>query len=424
MKTSKRRIKAISALSGIFLIVFLFSSCLKAGLENNPQAPAMQTVAAESSDSENSETMRGFWIDYLEIGELYSQGEEAFVREIDSSFDYLAQKGFNTVFFHARAFCDAFYRSAIFPVSSYLNNGAVLSVDPLAVAVEAAHRRGMRIHAWVNPYRVSYNNDIDSQELSSTAKQMLENGQANRFLITGSGIYLDPANIDNQSLILGGIKEILDAYAVDGIHIDDYFYPADVTDTDRAGYEAYLSAGGTLSLSDWRRANVSALVSSIYGLVKTYGAEKEFGVSPSGNFETNYNTCYADIERWVKQAGYCDYIVPQLYYGFLHESCSFEELLDRWCGLTDGSGVRLSVGLALYKAGKTDPYAGAQAAREEWIASDDLIARQIRVSRDRTQYGGFVVFSYADLMYHGTEGAKIHQLENLFSLMNEESPNG
>lgn len=434
----------------VFLLfcISLLSSCVTAGRESTvfepvttlsaPQTDAGNDIAgaSESESFEESvlydetnynesapvEKMRAFWISYEEIGDMYSKGAERFESELTASFEKLAALGFNTVFFHARAFCDAFYSSSIFPWSSYvIVNGALPSTDPLLVAVNAAHSCGMRIHAWINPYRVSYNNDINSPGLSAAAKQMIASGQAQRLMVTDSGIFLDPSSLDNQSLILDGVREILSLYSVDGIHIDDYFYPSDVENADEASYQSYVAAGGKLQKADWRRANVSAVVAGLYSVVKSFGAEKEFGISPGGIFDLNYNTYYADVETWIKQPGYCDYIIPQIYFGYLHNTCGFDELLAYWSGLCSGSAVRLYIGLGLYKAGKTDEYAGSEEARREWVEYPDLIARQAESVGNNAICRGFAVFSFEDLLYQGDNDVKKAQTESLFEFLREQN---
>ncbi|MBR1810838.1 MAG: family 10 glycosylhydrolase [Clostridia bacterium] len=381
-----------------------------------------QTASATATDGERMDTlreMRGFWMTYAEIGALYQHGERGFYDTLLSNFQMLAKKGFNTVFFHARAFADAFYPSAIFPWSSYLTGtqGVAPGIDPLALAVSAAHACGLQLHAWINPYRVSYNNDITALSDGNPAKQMRDSGNDDMLLISDSGIYFDPSYPEVQRLILDGVREILAAYAVDGIHIDDYFYPTDVGTLDSAEYHAYIDNGGNLSLGDWRRANVNSLVSGMYAAVKTARPDIPFGVSPGGIMDTNYNSYYADVEYWVKNTGYCDYIIPQIYFGFLNKNYGFDPLFAAWTALCDGADVKLYIGLAMYKTGAEDSYAGSAAGREEWLQNSDVVARQIKIIRDNAVCSGFCLFSYTDLVGNQTNAIKAAEAQNVFTLM-------
>ena len=429
----------------ILCVVLSFCSCIRTGREerqavgadvtqspsgvpqSESQSGSFETQTLPVSEPEEivyTEDMRAFWMSYLEIGDLFSQGQAGFEQRLTDSFSSLARQGFDTVIFHARAFCDAFYASSIFPWSSALTeNATIVTTDPLAAAINAAHAAGMKLHAWINPYRVSYNNDPNALPAGSPARGMLESGAGNRLMITESGIYLNPAYVENQALIIDGVREILSLYAVDGVHIDDYFYPSDIGDADAGEYQIYTASGGGLSLGDWRRANVNALVGGLYSAVKSMRPDIPFGISPGGVFETNYDTYYADVELWVKNGGYCDYIAPQIYFGFRHGKYAYEPLLSRWNALCENSGVKLYVGLALYKSGKTDAYAVTPEGVGEWQANGDIIARQILAARRMAAYRGFAVFSYGDLLEGGNE-TKSKERQNLTSLLSSENHNG
>ena len=187
-----------------------------------------------------------------------------------------------------------------------------------------------------------------------------------------------------QRLIVDGIREILSRYDVDGIHFDDYFYPPSCGDFDKGEYEEYRRNGGKLSLDFFRRENVSNLLSLSYSAVKSFGEEKIFSVSPSGDMVRNYNEIYADVSLWCK-GGYCDMIIPQLYYGFLNESKPFSDVLSQWLTLTDKSKVKLVIGLALYKVGEKDEFAGK--GENEWKENGDIIKGQRDLCMNKGCYG-------------------------------------
>lgn len=409
----------------ICAVIFLFSSC---GENSRLQDKINETTTKSLSESktnlisdvtvpeEDKEEFRGVWITYSEISSLYRSNSDEYYNELLSVFSFLKDKGFNNIFFHARAFGDAFYSSSYFPWSSYLTGteGEAPPYDPLAVAVKAAHSFGLKIHAWINPYRISYKTDIDLLSDANPAKEMYYGNRQNNLMITESGIYYSPDSTEVQKLIIDGIKEIVMNYDVDGIHLDDYFYPRDVSSSDSERYKAYSANGGTLTLEDWRRANVNTLVSGIYSAVKTAKPDVLFGISPGGIDRLNYDTYYADVGHWIKNKGYCDYIIPQIYFGFLHKTDNYNKLLHYWSELCDSKDIKLYIGLGMYKCGKTDSYAGSVIAENEWIDNSDIISRQITALRQERKPDGFVIFSLGDLTAQTDNSNKNSEREGLF----------
>ena len=189
--------------------------------------------------------------------------------------------------------------------------------------------------------------------------------------LVGDRWYLDPAYSEVRELIAEGVTEILENYDVDGIHIDDYFYPTTEESFDREAFER----SGSRDLARWRRDNVTAMVKGIYDAVKAHDGRQVFGISPQGNIEADLDGQYADVRLWAGEKGYCDYILPQIYYGFRNESLPFEETLQAWEELRGDSGVGLIIGLAGYKEGKPDKWAGA--GEQEWVEDSGVIERQI-----------------------------------------------
>lgn len=145
-------------------------------------------------------------------------------------------------------------------------------------------------------------------------------------------------------------------YNVDGIHFDDYFYPTTDSDFDAEQYDAYRNAGGTLERDDWRRENVSALVSGCYDAAHEYGVR--FGISPQGNLQNNYDSQYSDVARWLNEPGFVDYLMPQVYWGLTYyggnNSMAFENCIRQWLDLPRLDTVALYVGLGAYRIGDGD----------------------------------------------------------------------
>ena len=421
----------LRVLSVLLLPLFCFTACAEPN--KPPSEPVLNEITSQpdstASVTENgtSQTVepkasefRAVWVSYTEISDLFTADEVSFYNLLYQRFLSLHDWGFNTVIFHARAFGDAFYASEYFPWSSYLTGeqGVSPGYDPLSTAIRAAHDAGLQLHAWINPYRVSYQTDIQSLYATNPARLMAENGQQMDLLQTESGIYYNPASLAAQQLILNGIREILERYDVDGIHIDDYFYPDDVGDSDAPSYMEYTKGGGTLSLNEWRTANVSALVSGIYSAVKAIDPQILFGISPSGMIDKNKTTYYADVATWGSVKGYCDYMLPQIYFGFAHEEYPFVELLDQWSDLCSLDSVKLYIGLALYKTGGTDVYAGGESAQNEWIDNTNLITRQVQALRQNKRCSGFALFSFGDLFSNDTH--KQQEIQRLLQALDGE----
>jgi len=366
-------------------------------------APFQNTTVPFSSEtvqpSERGE-FRGVWLSYYEIDVTNETSTEESYREyIESLCSKFAPYGITDVFAHVRAYGDAIYKSSVYPVSKYAagEQGGELPFDLLEIICEVMSAHNIRVHAWVNPYRVHNGTDINELSDDNKAKQWYNPYSNEDVVIVGEKIYFNPSSEKAQQLVVQGAAEILANYNVAGIHIDDYFYPPGCGDFDSAQYNAFISSGGNLSLDDWRRSNVNSLVSALYSTVKAYGADKIFSISPAGNIDNNYNSLYADVELWCK-GGYADMIIPQIYFGFEHSSRAFDSCTDDWLKLKADS-VLMPVGLALYKSGTEDSYAGEGIA--EWTQQTNIIARQVQYLRSRN-CDGFVIFSAEYFLREGT----------------------
>ena len=162
---------------------------------------------------------------------------------------------------------------------------------------------------------------------------------------------------------------------------------------------SYKESGGKLLLDDWRRENVSDLIKKVYSTVKKIKTQVVFGVSPASNIEKNYNTLYADVEKWVREDGYIDYICPQIYFGFKNVYQPFMQTVKKWKKLCENTGTTLYIGLPLYKSGQLDDYASTEddEAKNEFVNNSNIIARQIRYIEKIERIKGYFVFSYSYL---------------------------
>ena len=176
-----------------------------------------------------------------------------------------------------------------------------------------------------------------------------------------------------------------------------------------------LKAGGKLSLSDWRRENVSVFVSGLYAAIKAIKPEVQLVISPGGNIDHNYNNLYADVARWAREPGFCDVLMPQLYYGFLNAKLPFEDTAREWASLVTAPNVQLCFGLAFYKSGKEDQYAGG--GKQEWVEHSDIIARQVAFCRTLSPYSGFALYTYSSIFSGNLAAQPQKEWENLKPLL-------
>ena len=349
-------------------------------------------------DGEKGE-LRGMWITYFELANMFTAKEgfdAAFGKALDKSLEY----GVNAAFVHVRSHADAYYPSNSFPWSKYVTGhtgkqGTDPGFDPLERMITLCHERGIEFHAWVNPYRVTFDSeDLTLLSNDNQAKIWLTDGDESNdswIIHAKGGLYFNPAVPEVQSYIIDGVREIVQSYNVDGIHFDDYFYPSRDESIDEKEYAAYRASvhGTPLELADWRRANVNVLVSSVYYAIKSCNRKCVFGISPMASIGNNFVTVYADCKAWL-DGDYIDYIMPQLYFGFEYpkESSRFDRLLDEWEELFSGRRQKLYIGLGAYRIGATDEN------NVEWSEHDDMLARQIQCIREGGGSDGFVFYSY------------------------------
>lgn len=368
------------------IICLLFSSCQLKN-EETPQ------------NNNSSEEMRGVWISCYDHISANGKTESEYGAETDKMFETIKSCGLNTAFVHLRAFSDAFYESDIFPYSAYIagSQGASLPFDPFEIMLRSAEKYGISVHGWINPFRISTKTDASALCENNPAKKILDSGNAQgEICILNSGIYYNPTCESNHRLIIDGIKEILDKYDIDGIHIDDYFYPSADEAIDKKQYSEYLLQGGLLPLSEWRKTNVNAFVAALYSAVKSINENLTVSISPAAKIENNENELYADCLLWLSAEGYADLIIPQIYYGFNHEILPFEATLEKWGLFKRNPSVNLACGIAAYKCDESHSYLN-EAEKSDWQSSDNILARQISSIRKNINYSGFVVFSYGDL---------------------------
>ncbi len=325
------------------------------------------------------------WFPYFEYRNvLLSKSENEFAENIRVCFQNAKDIGINTLYVHVRAHGDAYYYSDIFPMASECSGtfGKKIDFDPLEIMVDIAHALGLSFHAWINPLRLSNTENIANLSQDCILKQWYCDIQKNgAYIVEYSGLYyLNPAYGETRRLVCDGVKEILYNYDIDGIHIDDYFYPT----TDISFDSAAFAASGGDDLGAWRYSNTNALVSEIYKTVKEYDANVLFGISPVCTDSANQGA-YADVDLWCAQSGYCDYIVPQIYFGYTSESAPFEKMLINWKEKCAFSDIQLIIGVCTYKYAENSG---------EW-SDYSLTARQLEDVLGDASLCGAAIYSYS-----------------------------
>jgi uncharacterized lipoprotein YddW (UPF0748 family) len=370
---------------------------------SSSQAALPAMAARNNYNTLNFKTQKGFWISYLEyMSALKGKSQKTFTANVDKMFDNVADFGFNTVYVQVRAFGDAYYKSDIFPAGKQISgvmgtipsagSSGELPFDPLAIMVKAAHDRGLSIHAWINPMRLGTDAELRTMSKSVPYKAWYDSSKRSTYMFEYNGNwYLNPSSKDCVNLIVDGVKEIVGNYDVDGVQIDDYFYPDDNTSYDRS---VYKSSGTSLSQAKWRISNVNNMVKKIYSAVHAVNSDAIFGISPQGSVDINYSIS-ADVKTWCSTPGYCDYILPQIYFGFDNPAVPYADVLSLWSSMVKTSSVKLVIGLAPYKIGLVDNYAGT--GKSEWENNDDIIARQMKLAKSLSNYGGVALYRYGSI---------------------------
>lgn len=384
----------------ILILCFAFSSC---SLPQKNTQPVVQ----------KNEYRKAVWIAYYELSEFTKgKSEYEFEQKINDEFSKLSSYGFNTVTVQIRPCADAFYLSEYFPSSIYFNGlqGGEMLYDPLEIMCSVAQKYKLNIEAWINPYRVSQDDDytkLSSDNFAVKNKKMTK--------VVDGKIYFNPAYDKVTDLIVNGVKEIVRNYTISAIHFDDYFYPTQSKNFDKKEYKKY---GGDLSLVDWRRQNVTNMVKRVYEAIKTVNKNIEFGISPASNIENDKNNLYADVETWVKNR-YVDYICPQVYFGFKNVYQPFMFTVKKWVKLCENTDIDLYIGLPLYKANTKDKYAAEndKSIINEFKNNNDIISRQITYISKIDKIKGYYIFSFSQLT---SENAK-EEVSNMLKVMQSNS---
>lgn len=380
----------------VLLAALLLGACASAPAPS-PAAPAPPATAGPP---EALREFRGVWvatvgnIDWPSRPGLPVDSQKA---QLVAIMDRAAELKLNAVIFQVRTAADALYASELEPWSEYLTGtqGQSPGYDPLAFAVEAAHARGLELHAWFNPYRARH-----PSAASPAAATHISVTQPALVRTYGTHLWMDPGEPAVQAHSIRVITDVARRYDVDGIHIDDYFYPYRERDSarveipfpDEASYQRYVAAGGTLARGDWRRNNVDTFVQRLHEAVHEVKPWLSFGVSPIGIWRPGhpadaccfdaYEQIYADARKWFAE-GTLDYFVPQLYRTMADTLMNYGVMLG-WWGEQNERGRHLYAGLIPNSVRRDSTAQG-------WLP--DEIVGQVYVARGHPAAQGHVHFS-------------------------------
>lgn len=344
--------------------------------------------------------MRGIWVaTVLNIDWPSKKGlsVESQKQEFIKILDNVKEWNMNAVFVQIKPVGDAFYPSKFSPWSEYLTGiqGQNPGYDPLKFMIEEAHKRNIEFHAWFNPYRLTMLGGIDKLSNDNIGKQRPD------WTITyGGKLYLNPGIPEVNDYIVKSIMEVVENYDIDGVHMDDYFYPYKVKGEIYNDEEQYNKYGSNfLKVDDWRRDNVNKLIEKLYSSIKHKNKNIEFGISPFGvwrNISTdsvrgsntkagiqNYDDLYADILYWMKK-NWIDYVAPQIYWNQGFKIAEYNTLVDWWSKYAKETKTNLYIGQAAYRI-------------KDWEKDDELI-NQIKYNRKSEEVKGSIFFSYSSLV--------------------------
>jgi uncharacterized lipoprotein YddW (UPF0748 family) len=333
--------KTIFWIRGLLSVSAVFS-CLTAFSTAASHAPG------DESPPPVQREFRGLWVATVENIDWPSQRGLDSARqkqEMLAILDRAAALRFNVVVLQVRASCDAFYDSKIEPWSEYLTGRMGLApsppYDPLQFAVAEAHKRGLALHAWFNPYRARLRNLKTAVAANHVTVKHPELVRA-----YGKFLWLDPGEQGTRDYSLSVVMDVVRRYDIDGVHFDDYFYPypekadeQEINFPDDVPWRRYLEQGGKLTRGNWRRENVDRFVAAVYQAIKKEKPWVQFGISPFGiwrpfhppqisGFDA-YDKLYGDARKWLGE-GWLDYCAPQLYWPVDQKAQSFPVLLQWW----------------------------------------------------------------------------------------------
>ena len=320
--------------------------------------------------------------------------------------DSLESIGINAIIFQVRPTADALYYSELEPVSHWLTGsqgswGEQTPWDPLDWTIEEAHKRGMEVHVWLNPYRVN----LAKTDTSVICAEHIFRRHPEWFWCYAKQWYFDPGLDVTREWICTIVQDIVQNYDIQAIHMDDYFYPYPVGKQELPDSLTFAAhPRGFENIRDWRRNNVNMAIQDISRTIKECKPEVEFGISPFGVWRnasvdstgsattagiTNFDDLYADIRLWIRK-GWIDYVLPQLYWEIGKKAADYEVLAHWWANEVRGTNCKLYIGMAPYRL------EGAS-AKSPWGQGNE-IKRQMELNRSIPEITGECFYSTRPLL--------------------------
>ena len=370
----------------------------------------ISNIKLDRTSIKKEEETRAIFVSYIELNK-YIKGNDYEIskRNIRKIIKNIKRLKCNTIILQVRSASDAIYKSNIYPMSlNIVNTEYDDYYDVLDYFIKESHKSNVKVIAWINPYRIRTTCDKTTITEKNPAYKYLDTD----IVYINNGIYYNPSKQETEDLIVKGVEELLN-YDVDGILFDDYFYPDN--NIDKKDYEEYIKNNEFIEEKNYRLNIVNKMIKRVYKTCKNKNIK--FGISPDGNIDNNYNKNYADVKYWLKSNEYIDFIMPQIYYGFYNSTRDYIKVTKEWENLIENKDIELYIALAFYKVGMEDKY--AKSGFNEWIDNDNIIMREILLSRNLKNYKGFSLFRYENIfneeIYTKTS---IKEIENLKKILN------
>ncbi|MDC0558826.1 family 10 glycosylhydrolase [Candidatus Izimaplasma bacterium] len=352
----------------------------------------------------NKKPFRALWVSNVVNIDLPTiENIEEYKSQVIHMLDTCIEYNLSAIIFQVRTTNDAFYESKLNPFSRYLtmSEGNKPPFDILKWIIEEATKRNLEFHAWCNPYRVSSDGKLSVEDYLATCDDLNYAKQHPEDLVldTKGKLILNPTKPSVKKHIIDSMRELATNYKISGIHFDDYFYPYSGLDENHDdSFEFENREDKTMSLGDFRRANVNEVIKGVYHAIKEVDEHLQFGVSPFGIWKNkasdpngsntapscseSYYNQYADTVEWIKE-GYIDYIVPQIYWEFGHKIAPFADICDYWVKTCQNTTVKLYIGHGAYRLGNKGEFGN----KEE-------IINQIKYANQFDSVTGNVFFTY------------------------------
>lgn len=321
-------------------------------------------------------------------------------KDMIAMLDAFQEMHLNAIVFQVRPTADALYASSLEPWSAWLTGkqGQAASYDPLEFVCNEAHKRGMDVHVWVNPYRVTGGNS----KIEDIAPNHIFHQHPEWFVKYGTQWYFEPSLQETRDFLCKVVADLVSRYDIQAIHMDDYFYPYPIAGEDFPDAKAFAKdPRGFDNIGDWRRDNVNKAIEQVHNTIISIKPDVQFGISPFGiwrnksndprgsetNGLQNYDQLYADILLWMEK-GWIDYVTPQLYWEIGKKVADYE-ILAKWWAAHASETCKVYIGMAPYRL-------GAKGAASAWHDGNE-ICRQLRLNRTIEGISGECYFRACDL---------------------------